>query len=247
MLEEIYDLCDPLLKTLHKINTEHRWDNKIADTAHSLMKSIADPTFIVALNVCSYSLSFTKSLSVMLQATSMDIIKAYTTINLIQSQLKTLQAECDKEFAESVWRKASEMAAIADTELTLPRIYKKMTNRSKILGKSAQEYYKITLFIPIIDHFVAEPDLRFSQIQVSAVSEMYLTPKNIVEMTDEHRDNTFKFFEWSLPSPQTFNQELGVWRKMWKKASAGVPSKLVSSLEACNQKLFPNIYTCLHL
>ena len=34
---------------------------------------------------------------------------------------------------------------------------------------------------------------------------------------------------------------------MWQKASVGVSSKLASSLEASNQKLFPNIYTCLHL
>ena len=69
--------------------------------------------------------------------------------------------------------------------------------------------------------------LRFSQIQVSAVCGMYLMPKNIVEMTDEHRDNTFKFFEGTLPSSQTFNQELEVWRKMWQKASDGVQSKLL--------------------
>ena len=81
---------DPLLKTLHKINTEHGRDNKIADAAYSLMNSCTDPTFIVALNVCSYSLGFTKPLSVMLQATSVNIIRAYTSINIIQSQLNTL-------------------------------------------------------------------------------------------------------------------------------------------------------------
>ena len=54
------------------------------------------------------------------------------------------------------------MAAIADTELTLPRIYRKMTNRSNILGKGAQEYYKVTLFLPIIDHLVVELYLKFS-------------------------------------------------------------------------------------
>ena len=53
------------------------------------------------------------------------------------------------------------MAAIAETELTLPNICRRMTNRSNILGKSEQEYYKVTLFIPITDHLVAEHDLRF--------------------------------------------------------------------------------------
>ena len=135
------------------------------------------------------------------------------------------------------------MATLADIELTPQRTSRRMTNRSNILGKSTQEYYKFILFIQII----SELDLRFSQIQVSAVCGMYLIPKNIVEMTDKHRGNTFKFFEWALPSPQTFNQELGVWRKMWQKTSVSVQSKLASSMEACNWKLFPNIYTCLHL
>ena len=47
----MYDLYNPLLKTLHKINTEHGWDNKTADAAYSLMKSITNPVFIVALNI----------------------------------------------------------------------------------------------------------------------------------------------------------------------------------------------------
>ena len=89
MLEEMYNLYDSLLNTLDKMNTEHAWDNKTADAAYSLRKSITTPTFIVALNVCSYNLGFTKPLSVMLQATSMNIIKAYTSTKLIQSQLKT--------------------------------------------------------------------------------------------------------------------------------------------------------------
>ena len=43
----MYDLYDPLLKTLHKINTEHEWDSKTTDETYSLMKSITDPTFTV--------------------------------------------------------------------------------------------------------------------------------------------------------------------------------------------------------
>ena len=42
--------------------------------------------------------------------------------------------------------------------------------------------------------------------------------------------------------PRTRNLDKNV-----AKASVNVPSKLANSLEACNQKLFPNTYTCLHL
>ena len=224
-------MYDALLKTLHKINTKNSWYSlqPYEEHHHSIIIG---------------GLDFTEPLSVMLQATSMDFIKAYRSINLVQSQWKTLWAECDKEFAKSVWKRANkiliqsshyqESAGEWPTEVTF-------------LMKVHKSTIKFNFFISIIDHLVAELHLRFSEIQVSAVCWMYLIPKNIVEMTDEHRDNISKFFEWALPSPQTFNQELGVWRKMLQKASVGVPSNLECSLEACNQKLFPNIYKCLHL
>ena len=62
-----------------------------------------------------------------------------------------------------------------------------------------------------------------------------------------HHDNTFQFFEWALPSPQTFNQELDVWKQMWHDVVDNAPDTLQTSLAACEQKLFPNIFLCVYL
>ena len=94
---------------------------------------ITDPTFIVALNVGSYTLGFTKPLSVMLQATSADIIKAYNNINLVQTQLQVLRKDCDQVFDESIWKNATHMATIAETELIAPRICQRMTKEATYL------------------------------------------------------------------------------------------------------------------
>ena len=66
-------------------------------------------------------------------------------------------------------------------------------------------------------------------------------------MSSVHRDNIFQFFEWALPSPQTFNQELDVWKQMWHDVVDDAPDTLQTSLAACEQKLFPNIFLCLYL
>ena len=50
-----------------------RWDHKTVDLADGLLKNITDSTFLVALNICSYALSFTK-LSLMLH-TERTVIK----------------------------------------------------------------------------------------------------------------------------------------------------------------------------
>ena len=76
---------------------------------------------------------------------------------------------------------------------------------------------------------------------------MYLIPKNLQDMSSVHHDNIFQFFEWALPSPQTFNQELDVWKQMWHDVVDDAPDTLQTSLAACEQKLFPNIFLCLYL
>ena len=47
--------------------------------------------------------------------------------------------------------------------------------------------------------------------------------------------------------PQTFNQELDVWKQMWHDVVDDAPDTLQTSLAVCEQKLFPNIFLCLYL
>ena len=47
-------------------------------------------------------LGFKKPLSVMLQATSAHIIKAYNNINLVQAQVQVVKKDCDQVLHESI-------------------------------------------------------------------------------------------------------------------------------------------------
>ena len=96
--------------------------------------------FIIALNVCSYTLGFTKALSVMLQATSADIIKAYDNINLVQTQLQVLRKDCDQVFDDSIWNNATQIATFADTEPIAPRLWLIITKGSNIPAGSSKDY-----------------------------------------------------------------------------------------------------------
>ena len=129
--------------------------------------------------------------------------------------------------------KSITMAIIAETELIAPRICQRMTKRSNIPAGSSKDYFKVAVLIPTIDHLLSELEFRFSQIQVHAACGMYLIPKNLQDMSSVHRDNIFRFFEWALPSPQTFNQELDVWKQMWHDVVDDAPDTLQTSLAAC--------------
>ena len=121
VLEEVQLLYEPILQTLETITSEKGWDRKTVDSANGLLKNITESTFLVALNVCSYTLGFTKQLSSMLQGTAMDVIEAYHQIKLVKTQLNSLQGNCDEVFICEVWPKVKELAHIADIELSTPR------------------------------------------------------------------------------------------------------------------------------
>ena len=55
---------------------------------------------------------------------------------------------------------------------------------------------------------MAELEFRFSCIQVNVTQGMYLIPENLSKMSNIERDQISNFFDWVLPSPATFNQEL---------------------------------------
>ena len=90
VLEEAQLLYEPILQTLETITSEKGWDRKTVDSAYGLLKNITESTFLVALNICSYTLGFTKQLSSMLQGTAMDVIEAYHQIELVKTQLNSL-------------------------------------------------------------------------------------------------------------------------------------------------------------
>ena len=94
---------------------------------------------------------------------------------------------------------------------------------------------------------MAELEFRFSCIQVNGTQGMYLIPENLGKLSNVERDEVSKFFDWVLPSPATFNQEIELWKTKWKVEGIQLPNSLSQTLDVCNYKLFPNVYTCLHV
>ena len=76
---------------------------------------------------------------------------------------------------------------------------------------------------------------------------MFLIRDNLSSMTVAEKDNVCKAFEWALPSLLTFSEEVDLWKTKWLTPGIHVAITLAESLESCNNRFFPNIYTCLHL
>ena len=57
-------------------------------------------------------------------------------MNLVQTQLQVLRKDCDQVFDDIIWKNATHMATIAETELIAPRICQRMTRRKNIAAGS---------------------------------------------------------------------------------------------------------------
>ena len=76
---------------------------------------------------------------------------------------------------------------------------------------------------------------------------MYLIPQNLSTLSNAIRDDILVVYEWALPAPQTFYQEVELRKTKWRTRGIHLPQTLKDSLNSCDERLFPNIYTCLHL
>ena len=177
----------------------------------------------------------------------MDVIGAYKQIQLVKTQLNSLRKNCDEVFTDDIWPKVNALANIADIEITTPRRCGGQTKQSNVPSATTDEYYKIGVFIPAIDHLITEIEFRFSSVQVNGTQGMYLIPENLGMLSNTERNQIADFFDWVLPSPATFNQEIDLWKTKWKAEGVQIPKSLSQTLDVCNYKLFPNIYTCLHI
>ena len=80
---------------------------------------------------------------------------------------------------------------------------------------------------------MAELEFRFSCIQVNITQGMYLILENLSKMSNIERDQISNFFDWVLPSPATFNQEIELWKTKWKAEGILIPNSFPMSTPAC--------------
>ena len=171
----------------------------------------------------------------------MDVIEAYQQIQLVKTQFKSLRENCNEVFAADIWPKVNALAKIAGIEITTPRRCGRQTKQSNVPSATTGEYYKRGVFIPAIDHLISELEVRFSSVQLNGIQGMYLIPENLDMLCNFKRNQIANFFDWVLPSPGMFNQEVDLWKTKWKVEGVQIPKSLSQTLDVCNYKLFPNI------
>ena len=106
-------------------------------------------------------LTRTQALIKYLQKTTIDVVSAKRTIHDVIAILEKARTEVEERFSQ-VFKEVQELFKILGVEVTMPRVVKRQMNRSNLPATDAKEYYKINVFVPLLDHVITDLKDRFS-------------------------------------------------------------------------------------
>lgn len=225
---------------------------KPESNAFSLLHSILNFEFLLCLSVCAGISGLMFPLSKYLQKENRDLFQARKHVELLQSSLNEKRSNVDSSFA-TIFEEAVQLAENLDVEVKTPRICGRQTQRGNVTnGSDVQFYFKVNIYIPFLDHSLAQLSERFGK-KFQQVSQLeYFIPSYIDKLAQDSKAVEDALSSLSYPDIDkvSLTMELGLWRRKWKneeKDIGVIPTSPLQTLPFCNGDLFPNIRRILEL
>lgn len=252
-----------IVDALHMISEWREIES--ASKAKSLIAALCSSDFIVTIVCISEVLSLTLPLSRYLQKESVTVDKAGS---LVQDTLKTLKEKrgnSEEEFC-TLFEKCNSTASSLDIEVTVPRLAKRQQHRSNhptSNQSNPEEYYRISLYIPLLESVTEDLRTRFSEetlwlygltmfIPAQMMKEDFqdIETKNRITLTLKKVAKKFHPLLNVAESivEQIVSSEYHLWRRKWERDREGIlPKNALATLDVCDADIFPLIKNMLHI
>lgn len=158
-------------------------------------------------------LSHLAGITVKLQSSTMDILEAYQQIEEVKRFYRGLRMDIETDFNQ-VYKQSERMAAAVDIEPSKPRTCARQKNRPNAEAVTVEEWYKVNVAIPFLDHIITELDSQFLALAQTASRLLGLVPSVLCSREDLDISEAVELYRTDLPSPELFDQELARWRDM---------------------------------
>ncbi|CAF3678770.1 unnamed protein product, partial [Rotaria sp. Silwood1] len=99
------------------------------------------------------------------------------------------------------------------TQLTVMRGVGRQMYRPNAPAQTPEEYYRVNLFIPIMDHFIVSLTNRFSAHQWMAYHVSILVPSMIEHKSFNDLKDSITFYKAYLPSPNLIKEEFQLYKR----------------------------------
>lgn len=209
-----------IIEALTKISFWNEQDS--SSKAKTLLTAVCSCEFIISLHSLSSLLCVTACVSKLLQSVNSDVSKAVDIITDILSNLEEKRKNCDEEF-KSLFRDARIQMTELDIELKKPRIASRQIFRSNHQTISIENYYKVSIYIPLLDNIITDLKSRFLNEKYNAISTLsLLLPRFIIKSDKNATDTLLKIVKehFTLKGSDMIDAvelktELELWKSRW--------------------------------
>lgn len=240
-----------IINTLNEITT---WkDSQTSGKAKILVTTLCDSEFIIAIFSLAHLLNFTYCLSKIFQKKNLDLNTAANTIKDTLKVLSKCRENVETEFS-NIFKSCEDLANIIDVELQIPRLCKQQKNRSNYSTNNVEDYYRITIFIPLLDNVIEDLKTRFSQNTLELFQLSLFLPSNFLKLPNYQKEETDKIklvaehFQILLHNNEISSQLVGeyyIWKEKWirkyQKDSSVISKHAIDVLRNCDEDVFPLI------
>ncbi|CAI6351591.1 unnamed protein product [Macrosiphum euphorbiae] len=177
-------------------------------------------------------------------STSNFVVSLHERVDDVRTILIEKRSNSDESF-KNIFSDCEKAMLEGDIKsIILPRTAGRQTCRDNTPADSPEQYYKRTIFLPLLDHFILQLEDRFSKHHRVMSTLQSLIPKYITQNTTYL--NKFKecalFYKPLLPNFDTFDTEIKIWQTQWQIVSDDDrPKCSLTTLSQINSDFYPNI------
>ncbi|CAN7939811.1 unnamed protein product [Ixodes hexagonus] len=242
-VQTFVELYEAVVLTLQSLQDD-AGGGQASAKAHQLVAGIVTPTFIVGINIAAKVLSLTVPLSRQLQTTSLDVIGALSHVDDVEAAVQELR----QSGISTVFQAAISMAEAANVEIRMPRVTSRQRHRQNIPAIDVEDYFRLSLFLPFLDHLITQLDDRFKKHRSTLELLSSLLPENIFCDVVPPDAEQFSAVYSSLVSISELQGELLVWAVKCRRTKNETPTTpALQAVALCPQALFPNVHSLLKM
>lgn len=238
------ELFDAIIDSLSKIST---WIDKLASSgAYQLLCAIKQPEFILSAYILGNVLSMSLPLSKLLQTQNIDLIEAIQNADNLENIIKNTRLNAEREF-KIIFNNVKSKCDILNIEIPMPRIVHIQKNKCNIQANFPEDYYRISLFIPFIDHFLNQINERFLSHRSILENFSFILPLSNRILNEEKIKQLVEIYQDDLDcSILTAVGEIKTWQQKFV-GNPNSPKNAIDALEQCNVTIFPTTFKLLQI
>lgn len=245
-------------KILQALNLISEWNERESSSkarTHILAIS-SNCSFIITLFCLNEVLAITLPLSKLLQTKNLAISSTQNAVLNTLLVLKDKRNNAETNF-NALLKEIMPCLENLNIDLCIPRVNKFMKNRPNPDIHSSTEYFRITIYIPLLESIISDIECRFQQETMDVFNLQICVPAILIHSNEDDIHSAVEILIAKYGSlfetvrdvlKSTFIAELHLWKMRWKHSKESeIPSDDLNALIQCDEMMYPIINKILKI